>query len=323
MLPIVCVASDVQEQDMPRRTKIKKIYLEPEKSFFEKGKVNSIVSLTQGFDNNAHLDPSRKGDSFSQVFYKTTFTSPLNEKVLSIFDFTAMSLVYYDESDLDLGVVGVHAGLENSLTKDVTFSTGYYIDMLNYMHTGEDDYFENRGEMKIKQNLPHKMFHSLLYVLAFKSYMQQHTRTSAILTSDKKRDDLRNTTEYEIGKYFTKDMLKMIIQYYSNSSSEKYLDYYDYDSFKVGASLTHLFTDKIFGYCSLSRQYRGFRKRTLSQDSNALEHDRTYLGSAALFYALNKSLSFGVNYTYRQNESNEPSSNYSGSLISLGTYYKF
>ena len=114
-----------------------------------------------------------------------------------------------------------------------------------------------------------------------------------------------------------------IFEYYNNNSNEKFINYYDYDSYKVGASLTHLFSDKLFSYASFARQYRTYRSRSITLDPNFKERDRTYLITAALYYNFTKALSSGLSYSYRQNWSNEPLENYSGSLIALTTYYRF
>ena len=134
---------------------------------------------------------------------------------------------------------------------------------------------------------------------------------------------MRNTLSYEIGKYYAKDLLKFGLEYLNNNANEKYLNYYDYDALKYGMSVTHLFTERITGFMSVSRQDRVFRSRTLLSDARVKEKDRQYSVTTALYYTLNKSLTFGLNYSYRQNYSNVATERYSGSLISVSTYYKF
>ena len=322
-IPLFCYAAEIGEEEVTPR--VKKIYLdeEAEKGILEKGTTKSLVGISEGYDNNTHLDTRRDGDAYTQVFYKGSFSTPVSKKTQGIAEYTLMGLFYADEADLNLVSNGFHLALDNKIAKDLNFITGYYLDILEYANSGNDDYFENRVEFKLKHNLPYKMFHSLGYEAGLKYYEGRHIRTPAAEDSDKKRDDVRNTAEYEIGKYFSKDMFKISFLYYNNNSNEKYLNYYDYDSYKIGASLTHLFNDKWFGYLSFARQFRDFRSRTLTLDENSKEWDRTYVGTSSLYYNMNKSLSFGLSYTYRQNYSNEPVENYSGSLISLSSYYRF
>lgn len=323
-LPLFCFASDriTAAEVTPR---IKKITLDEnvDKTFFEKGKTKNLLAVSAGYDSNTHLDSRRIGDAFVQTFFKTTFTSPLNKTLSAILEYEIMNLLYTGESKLDLLNNGLHAGLEKKINKNLTLSTGYYLDWTNYINTGEDDFVSDRLDFKIKQDLPFKAYHSFRYELSYQNYSQRHTRSAAVTYSDKKRSDFRDTLEYEVGKYLPKDLYKLGFQYYYNDSNETYLKYYDYDSYKISASLTHLFNDKVFGYASFGRQFRDYRTRPLSLDSQFKEWDRTYLMTSSLYYNWSKSLTIGLSYTYRENWSNEPVENYSGSLISLASYYRF
>jgi hypothetical protein len=323
LVPVFCFAAQIGEKDIIAKKKVKKFDLEPQKTFVERGKVKNLVSVSQGYDNNTYLDSARKGDSFTQTYFKSIFTSPLNNKLDAILSYELMSLVYSEQKTLDLVTNRFNIGVDRKINKDLNFTANYYLDLFEYINTGNDDFVENGLEFKLKQNLPLKSYHSLGYGLSVPAYSERLIRTNEGLDSDKKRDDIRNTVGYEIGKYFEKDLFKVSYEYYNNNSNEPYLKYYDYDSYKIGASLTHIFNDKFFAYLSLSRKYRDFRSRTLSLDANFKEWDRTYLLSSALYYNLNKSLTLGLSYSYRENGSNEPLENYSGSIVSLGTYYRF
>ena len=321
LIPGLSRGSDTVDQDVSPR--VKKIYLEPQQTLFDKGDFKSLVAVTVGFDDNAHLDSQRTADAYTQQYFKTTFSSPMSKQTIWSLDYEIMNLAYFDESDLDVISTAAHTGWEHKIDKDVSVSGGYQINVVEYINTGEDDFFEQAIDLGWKQNLPNKMFHSIGYDGSYRNYSRRFNDGPAGVSGGKKRDDIRNTFNYEIGRFLAKDMIKFNVEYYNNNSDEKYLNYYDYDSFKLGASLTHLFTEKFFGYMSFAKQFRDYRSRTLSADASSLEEDRTYLIAAALFYTVNKSLSFGLNYSYRQNKSNEPSERYSGSLVSLSTYYRF
>ena len=321
MIPGFCFAADVIDQDVSPR--VKKIYLEPEQTLWDKGDFRSLVAVTMGYDNNAFLDTRRRGDVYNQEYVRTSFVSPLSNVTEFSFDYELMNLAYFNEGKLNLVRNGIHTGLEHRIDKNITVSGGYGLDIIEYIKTGVDDFVEQAIDLKVKQELPQKMFHSLRYDGSYRNYAKRFNRSDNGVVGGKKRDDVRNTFNYEIGKFLDKDMLKLNFEYYNNNSDEKYLNYYDFDSYKYGVSLTHLFTDKLFGYFSAARQYRYYRTRTLVADAGAKQEDKTYLLTAAMFYSVNKSLSFGLNYTFRQNKSNEPVERYSGSLLSLSTYYRF
>jgi len=314
-------ARDAAEEEVTPRSK--KIYLEPEKSFYEKGKFKFLAALTTGYDDNTHLNSRRDGDVYFQTFFKGSWVTPLDNKTDGTLSYEMMNLLYTGESKLDLTRNGLHAGIDHELTKDLTISAGYNFDILDYINTRDDDFVENSLNFKLTHKLPYKMFHSLEYDMSYKNYTDFKVRNTDMVVTDKEREDFRNEVGYEIGKYFKNDMISINFHYFNNNSNDRYMNYYDYDSFKLGSSLTHIFNKKIFGYLSFSRQLRDYRSRTIVQDVNVKEWEKTYLMTSAMYYNLNKSVSFGLSYTYRQNCSNESLDRYSGSLISLSTYCKF
>ncbi|HOW35066.1 MAG TPA: hypothetical protein PL155_01440 [Candidatus Omnitrophota bacterium] len=321
LMPAISYATDLSEEEVTPR--IRKIYLGPQKSLLEKGKFKYLLAVTEGFDNNAYLDSQREADAFTQTLFRASFLAPLTKKTEGLFEYEMMSLFYAGESDLNLIKNGLRFGADYKLNKKVNLIATYSFDSMEFLKSGSDDYLDNTLELKMRHKLPYKMFHSLAYDILYRNYMKRYTRTALATDTDKERTDVRNVVEYEIGKYFKKDLLKVSFQYFNNNSNETYLKYYDYDSYKVGTSLTHIFDDKLAGVFSFWEQYRDYRSRTLMNDAGNKEKERTFLFSTGLLYNLNKAVSFGLNYTYRQNYSNEPVDKYSGSLISASTYYKF
>ncbi|HBG62287.1 MAG: hypothetical protein A2Y03_06940 [Omnitrophica WOR_2 bacterium GWF2_38_59] len=322
MIPsTICLAADVTEQDVTPSSK--RIFLDPQKSFLEKGTFKYLLGFTGGFDNNAHLDSQRDADSFLQSFFKASFITPLSEKTTGTFNYEMMSLLYSGESDLSLARNGINAEAKHEIDDNISVSSEMSFDSIEFLRSGNDDYLDSGLGLKAKQKLPLNFYHSLSYKMLFRDYNERAIRVTALVDSDKKRNDWRNTIEYEVGKFFEKDFFKAGFEYFYNNSNERYLDYYDYDSYKFKTSYTHLFNEKVFSYLSFAQQNRQYDARTLINDTGSTEWERTLLSSAAVFYNLNKAVSLGLNYTYRQNYSNEPSDRYSGSLISLSTYWKF
>jgi len=292
-------------------------------NFFEGSEIKSFLSLSQGLDNNVRLNSRRDTDTFTQIFFKPTVTTPINENTSRILSYELTGFIYGDESNLNLIINKFNLGMDHKINDDLDFSGQYSLGIIDYPNTGYDDFINHTLDFKIKQKFPAKFYHSLGYNFAFKGYTQKLKRTSSGLNSEDERHDRVNTIGYEIGKYFPKDLVKFSYQYFNNDSNDSYLKYYDYDSFQPGVSLTHFFNKKTFCYTAFSKQMRYFRSRTISRDANFKEWDRTYVGMLGLYYSPEKSFTIGVNYTYRQNRSNEPLENYSGSIVTLNTYYNF
>lgn len=293
------------------------------KNLFEDSDIKCLLALSQGYDDNVHLNSRRFGDTFTQILFKPTITTALNEKTDRILGYELLSMIYGDESNLNLLTNTFSLGLDHKINKDLNLLSQYSLGIVDYPNTGEDDFIDNALAFKLKQKLPNKVYHSLGYEFCFKDYTDRSIRTSTGVISAKEREDRINTIKYEIGKFTSKDLIRINYTFDNNNSNDTYLKYYDYDSFKPAVSLTHFFDKKTFLFGSFSRQMRYFRSRTLSVDTKFKEWDKTYAYILGLYYSPKKSFTVGVNYTYRQNCSNEPLENYSGSIVTLNTYYNF
>lgn len=319
--PSFSFAADPAEEDVTPRSR--KIYLEPQKTLLERGLFKYMVAVTAGYDDNARLNSDRKHDAYTQQFLRAAFSSSIDKKTQANIAYDLMNLMYADESDLSLLRNTLTVGIDRSLNEDLILSPSYTFDSINYTRSGDDDWIEHAVGAKLKHRLPMKMYHMLGYSVGWRDYLENHIQLTATTASDKRRNDWRNIVDYEIGRYFEKDWVKFFWQYIGNESNEKYLDYYDYNSYRFGGSLTHLFNDKLSGYLSGYWQKRFYRQRPLVDDAGRKQQDSTYVGIASLYYSVSKELTLGLNYTYRQNESNEPRERYSGSLVSVSTYYRF
>jgi len=286
-------------------------------------KVNSILAVSQGYDNNVYLDSRRKEDGFTQLLYKTTLTSSLNDNLNGILEYGLMSLIYAEESNLNLITNDFRFGIDYKINSNLNFLSDYHLGIIDYVNTGVDDALEHTVGFKLKQKLPKKMFHSLGYELMFKDYSERRIRTITGLPVAKKREDLRSTLDYEIGKFFPKDLIKIKFEYYNNNANERYLHYYDYDSYTGTLSLTHLLTKKMFLYLSYARQIIDYRNRTITVNNGLCQEDKDYILTSSLYYNLQKNLTVGLSFTYRKQMSNEPVERYQDSVVSLSTYYKF
>ncbi|MBW2045350.1 MAG: hypothetical protein JRI96_10770 [Deltaproteobacteria bacterium] len=292
-------------------------------TFFENAEMDYFLSVTQGYDSNVHLDSQRDGDAFTQVLFQANLTSDLDNETDGILGYEMMSLVYPDTNEYNLMRNVLRCGIDHKVNSDINISIDYRFGVSDYVNTSPDDLLDHALDVKFKQNLPENFYHSLGYEFMFKDYQTRKIRRFAGATGPKEREDMRNGVEYLLGKYFTNDLLKAKFQYYYNDSNDAFMDYYDYDSFRSTISWIHLFNDKLFGLLSFSRQLRSYENRTLTTDNGAKEWDRTYVGTSALYYTLKEGLNLTLTYSYRQNYSNEPTSRYSGSIISLGANYSF
>lgn len=308
--------------NVPLIETIKYLFMDSDKDLF--------FAYLWGYDTNVYLDHDKEyGDVFQQMFLEPTLSYPIDGQLTVKAGYELMTLFYIAEEQVSFIRNGIRLGAAYDINEDLDLTADYRWGATEYLHGEENDFFDHKLKTRLRHALPFEeapftnMYHALSHEVMFKDYAARHTRTATAALDNARREDWRNTVEYEIGKFFPKDLFKVKIQYYFNNSSEMYLHFYDYDSFKTTVSLTHLFTDDIFGYVSFSRQRRDFRSRSITADTASLEWDRTYVVTTGVYYNMTKNLSLVANYTYRQNWSNEPAQEYEGSLFSWGINYLF
>lgn len=299
--------------------------------FLDGWDIKSRLNILFGYDNNVYLNPERRGSEFWETLWKIDFAKDINDNLEGSVGYKFLDMIYTGAQTTTFYKSTARTGLriknlnEQLLGKAYLF-TNFYFDWVDYPNKNTYDQLQYRYDLGVNQKISKLWYHQLLYEFMYKGYLKGFIRdTNGNLEDDKKRKDVRNTLTYEVGKYFQKALTKMFYEFYRNTSNEGYLNYYDYDSYKIGGSLTYLFNKKLTGYVSLAHQWRLYEGRTVANDStnSITADDKTYIANTSLFYQLNKKTSLAVSYTYRENVSKECSQMYSSSVITGGVYYKF
>lgn len=286
-------------------------------------KTKLLLSAAQGYDNNVFLDSRRVHDTFSEGILDASVAYSLSGRWDFIGGVSVHDITYWKATDANLIDTELKLGFEGKLPWNITVTPYNSIELLEYQANDDGEYVGDRAGLVLKQKLPNNFFHSFAYEFFYKNYSDRKALQGNGLPSDEDREDHRNTVYYDLGVYLKKSMFKVFGEYYINKSNDHYLDYYDYDSVKLGSSMIYLFTDKMSAYLSYYRQFRDYSHRTIPDDSTVGEKDRTWVANASLFYDIHKNATLGFSYTYRQNLSNNPIQKYSGSVTSLGLYCRF
>ena len=282
-----------------------------------------LVAAIQGYDNNVFLDPRRVQDTFSEAIVDASVSYPLSGRWDVIGGISAHDITYWKATDANLVDTDLKFGFEGKLLGGMTLTTYNDVEFLEYQANADGNYFGDKVGLVLKQKLPKNFFHSFSYEYLYKHYSDSKAFDGSGVLSDRDRVDNRNTVYYDLGVYLKKTMFKVFGEYYVNRSNDNFLDYYDYDSVRLGSSMIYLLTDKMRTSFSYYRQFRNYSDRTIPGDNTAAEKDRTWVSSASVFYDIYKNATLGLSYAYRQNLSNNPTQKYSGSITSLGLYCKF
>lgn len=324
---VIANAADINEEQTTEK------YLgKPQEKVYKKAEVvkqgqryktKLLVAAIQGYDNNVFLDSRRKHDTFSEGILDAGVIYPLNGRWDVIGGISAHDITYWEATDANLIDTDLKFGFEGKLLSGMTITAYNDIEMVEYQANDDGEYVGDKAGIILKQKLPNNFFNSFGYEFFYKNYSDRKARNGWGGLSGKDRVDYRNTVDYELGRYFKKSMFKVFSEYYFNNSNDIYLDYYDYDSIRLGSSMIYLIADKMTTYFSYYRQFKDYSDRTIPGDTTTGEKDRTWVAAASVFYNISKSTTLGLNYSYRQNLSNNPIQKYSGSITSVGLYCRF
>jgi hypothetical protein len=288
-----------------------------------KYKTKFFASAMQGYDNNVFLDPQRKGDTFSEGILDAKATCALNGRWNVFGEAAVHDITYWEATDASLVDTDLKFGFEGKLPYDITLTALNNVEVVAYPYYGDGTYFGDKTGLELKQRLPHNLFQSFGYEYSYRHYTNQKAHLGWGGKSDIKRVDYRNTFDYDFGVFLKKAMFKLSGEFFVNDSNDKFHDYYDYQSLRLGPSMIYLITDKMSAYLSYNRQFKVYEHRTLPTDLTRRERDRGYTLTGSLFYDIYKNTTLAFSYTYRQNKSNYPALKYSGSISTLGLYCRF
>jgi hypothetical protein len=328
MLFLIAGTAFADDEDTRDKHKITKGTLgekqaESVSSFTDKLSYNAYMGALEGYDNNVYLDPSRKGDIFDQVMADIVLRYRVNNKldIKTRYDFT--SITYHRFTDVSMLDNQVSAGLEYYPFNRLKAEAGYIIDFIDYFKSKDSDYMMDGPYAGIRYYINRKAFIGTMYQYSEYDYSSRKTRDNSAVETDITRKDKRNSLTAEIGSYLGKLFVKIKNTYFWNDSNDQYLDFYDYNSERINLYAAYPVTDKVSAILSGGYQRKDFKNRTTIKDPGKKENDNIMMLGAGFSYSIMPSCSVSFNYSYRQNYSNDPVQEYSGSIGTIGLNLSF
>jgi len=286
--------------------------------------LNFFAGVLGGYDNNVDLDPDRKKDGFSEISLNTEITYNYNDDLRIKLENYTTNVMYFNINEASLVDIYNEFTMETDLfDDDFKFGGEYAFEMAIFPNDEDGSYHGNHVRPYIRHNILPNLYHEFDYKFLFKWYAHDKTiHSDGYRTSNRRRDE-RHGIDYVAGLYIGEGaLLKTKIELYHNNSNYEYRKYYDYWLFRVKPSFTVKVTKKLYASSSFAYQQRRYDGR-LSSENDEHVYDDTYIYNASLLYDLTKSFTVALNYSYRENASNEPLQKYSGSIVSAGVYYSF
>jgi len=299
----------------------------PAKQFLSENSIDLdfFAGILQGYDNNVDLNPDRNQDGFLQTSIDTDFAYRVNDDFrLKIVNSTT-NILYYQFNDADLLDIYTTFGVEGDLYLldfKFTLDADYGFDFVYFPFDEDGTYLGNEVTVSAKHYITDSLYYKLGYFFLYKYFTSNKVLDSHGNTSDDLRKDARNGIDTEFGIYFDRAVLKFRGDIFYNDSNDQYSDYYDYWSWKLKPSVILLLTEKLYTIASFAYEQRNYDRR-LSTKNNETVYDDTFTLNSSLLYGITPTFTLAVNYSYRENVSNEPLQKYSGSVITAGAYFTF
>ncbi|NQT95603.1 MAG: hypothetical protein HQ572_04055 [Candidatus Omnitrophica bacterium] len=283
----------------------------------EKLNTQFSIGALEGYDNNAFLNSSKKGDIFDQAFgdivIRYMLTDNLNIK--AIYDF--MSITYHEQTSLSMLDNDIAGGFEYYIGENIKVEAGYDIDFIHYINNEESDLQTDGPFGGIRLYFDKGSYIGSKYRYKLYDYDERNIRLSGNRPSDTVREDHRHQIIGEAQISREKLSIKAKNTFNINDSNDEHMDYYDYWSNKIMGYITYNVDDKVFIMLNGGYQRKEYESREITTSTAEQEDDLMILGGG-IYYQVSQKFYVNANYTYRQNYSNDPFQEYSGSVGTVG-----
>lgn len=282
------------------------------------------ASTLGGYDNNARLNAERKDDGFGEETLTLSYKRPLSDFAKLRLRYDLLNINYFSAHDEDVLWQEAGAGLDFDFLPKTTLETDY---SLSYFYFHDDELassLKHTGRVGLRRRFSSRVSARAGFGVSTKGFEDRKLREAEGFLSGDERSDLRITVDSEVRLKITDALvLRPGFIFYRNDSDDQFHDYYDYDAYKFFTKADLKLSAKWSAFFKFAYERRDYDSRPVFDDASVIEEADIYTGSGGLFYKFSKNISLGTIYTYREKKSNEPSKQYSSSILTLGLYYSF
>lgn len=278
-----------------------------------------------GHDNNSHLNAERKDDVFGEETVGVDWKAQLGSAAKLRASYDLLNINYFEATDENVLLQRAGAGLDWTLRPGTVLETDYEFQFVYFSDNEDVTYFLNRAHADIKQDLSKSVWLAPGFGASRRGFDSRKRRgPSNILSGTDERVDWVLQPDAALSwRVDKKTLLTAFYQYTWQDSNDQFHDFYDFNAWKLSAGLKRALPWRLTGTAGFSYENRGYASRPLIDDNNTEQTDDIYTVSTGLYWKLNKTVTFGGAYSWRQKESNEPSQSYSGSIWTLGVFTRF
>lgn len=316
LLNVGCFAQISEEKE---ESKLKVRRIRKESPDF---KPSSRIAIFTGFETNANLTPTRKGDIFEELLYSFDFIKPLTNTIKVSLDYDLDVLNYHEFTDISSVVNHFRVGLQTKISP-LKIGGGYDLG-ITYYPRNDIDFLFHRGFVYVRHDILKDLYQSLRFEAGVKDYTDKKTVGESLnAPRTNERFDRRWAWEYLTGaRLVNKLNTGLKVRYLINDSNAIYVDFYDYRAYEGTLFADYQLLDNLYLLSNFTYLKKRYDNRTVTLRDYE-QRDSLYIGDVGLLYKLDKYNSLSLHYTYRENVTNDSLSEYSASVVSLGWQYSF
>lgn len=316
---IALAQGPLDEERAEKTTEVKKLS-KPQAPF----KLVTQAAVFGGYDTNARLTPTNKGDIFEETLFNLDFSKTLNKNLRFTFDYDLDFINYNKYTDVTNLLNHFRFGLHQKIFSSFTLGAGYDLGILYYPHDEDGNFLFHKGFAYINQNLTKKLSHRLGFEAGLKDYIDKKSLGDNLFTyQDKKRADKRVSGIYSITFLPSKKLsLGLLTKFSANQSNARYLDFYDYKSYEASPRIGYQLFEKVGLLLDFFYIRKNYDTRTVTLEDYK-QKDNIYSSTFGTTYRLSSNNSVSFYYTFRKDDSNDPLADYTESVFSCGLQHKF
>jgi len=328
VFPFSCPAAWAAEQDeIEEKSLCVKNLLDKVETKLEmkrrRQKTQARLGVFHGYETNANLGAHRKGDFFEGVSFAVDHLSEISPDLILKGDYGLFAYNYHELTDNRYILNQVDGRLQKKLGR-LRLSAGANALLLNYPCNLDGDFWSPKGYLEVRHYISKKLYHEIIgdYSVRYYVHAKAHGDTSGSW-QDKERRDGQYSGTYRIGGLLGKRFSwRLGTTVTVNDSNARYMDYYDYLSFRHSLALVYKMSQKDALFSNLSFARKEYDTRTITS-GDPRQINNLYTASCGLRHQFDEHKSVALYYTYRENVSNDALDEYSDSAATLSWQYNF
>ncbi len=272
--------------------------------------LTTSTTLSAAIETNPNFDASRKGDGFFEEDTDLLFRWRWFQGLTQDIGHRLTNTHYIELRDSNYLDNTLYTGWRYTPAPWLRVTSGYEFEALNYYEGRDSSFNSHRVYVQARHTLPKYLYYQAGWSWLYRRYSVRHARDGDGLDTDDARHDTRHTMHVEVGSVVKDTYLSVRQEGAWHFSNDAYQDLYDYQSYRVRATVARDFWRVWRGSGTFSFERKNYTERLVSTDIVKAEYDNAFTYGVSLTYSISPDVNLTYSYTRRKQDSNAPASEY-------------